>query len=163
MSTIDNLRQWWRSRELREQRMLAVMFVAVAAFALWFGVVAPLQHMRDAARDRHDSAAADLHEVTQAVDTITALQARNPGLPTTGDAFARAILDAAASAQVPVSRQRTGDAGMLEIGIDAVAAPALLGWLDALIQQHGIAPQGLDISERNGSLQVQASFRAPPP
>ncbi|MGQ4658968.1 type II secretion system protein GspM [Lysobacter sp. F6437] len=162
MSTIDNLRQWWQSRELREQRMLAMMFVAVAAFALWFGVVAPLQHMRDAARDRRDSAAADLQEVTQAVDAITALQARNPGLPT-GDAFTSAILDTAASTQVPVSRQRTGDAGMLEIGIDAVAAPALLGWLDALIQQHGIAPQALDISERNGSLQVQASFRAPPP
>jgi len=62
---------------------------------------------------------------------------------------------------VPVARQRNDDAGTLQIGIDAVAAPALLGWLDGLRQRHGIAPATLDITEHNGALRVQAGF-APP-
>lgn len=160
MSAFDNLRHWWQSREPREQRMLAVMFAAIAAFALWFGVVAPLQRACDAAQDRHDRAVEDLREVGRGVDAITALQARRP-TGSTGGNFAATILDAAAAAQVPVSRQRIDDAGVLEVGIDAIGAPALLGWLDGLGRQHGIAPMTLDITERNGSLQVQASFRPP--
>ncbi|MGH8084939.1 MAG: type II secretion system protein GspM [Lysobacter sp.] len=162
MSALERFRHWWQSRELREQRMLAVMFAALAAFLLWFGVVAPLQRARDAARDRHHRAAADLREVVQGVDTITALQARNPGM-STADAFASAVLDTAASAQVPISRQRIDDAGVLQVGIDAVDAPTLLGWLDYLRHQHGIVPLAVDITERNGRLQVQASFRSPSP
>lgn len=162
MNTFDKLRHWWQSRELREQRMLAVMFAAIAAFALWFGVVAPLRHARDAARDRHDRAVAELREVTRGVEAIRALQAQRPAASSADD-FARAILDAAAAAQVPVSRQRIDESGVLEVGIDAVDAPALLGWLDGLVRQHGIAPLALDITERNGRLQVQASFRTPSP
>lgn len=162
MNIFKKPRHWWQSRERREQRMLAVMFAALAAFVLWFAVVAPLQRVRDAARDRHHGAAADLREVVHGVDTITALQARNPGM-STADAFASAVLDTAAAARVPVSRQRIDDAGVLQVGIDAVEAPALLGWLDHLRHQHGIAPLALDISERNGRLQVQASFRSPSP
>lgn len=160
MSTFDHLRHWWRSREPREQRMLAVMFAAIAAFALWLGVVAPLQRARDAARERHDRTVEDLREVERGVDAITALQARGPTASTGGN-FAGTILDTAAAAQVPVSRQRIDDAGVLEVGIDAVGAPALLGWLDGLGRQYGIAPMTLEITERNGSLQVQASFRPP--
>ncbi|MGY0557272.1 MULTISPECIES: type II secretion system protein GspM [unclassified Lysobacter] len=162
MSTFDKLRHGWQSRELREQRMLAVMFVAIAAFALWFGVVAPLRHVRDAARDRVDRATADLREVTRGVTAIRTLQAQRPAASAPDD-FASAILDAAAAAQVPVSRQRIDEAGVLEVGIDAVDAPALLGWLDGLVEQHGIAPMAVDIAERNGRLQVQARFRSPSP
>ena len=158
MNTLDKFRQWWQSRELREQRMLAVMFAAITAFALWFGVIAPLQHTRDAARDRHDRAVADLREVARGVDTIRALQAQWPAASPDDD-FADTIVGAAAAAKVPVSRQRIDDAGVLEVGIDAVDAPALLGWLDGLVQQHGIAPSALDITERNGRLQVEVAFR----
>ena len=162
MSTFDKFRHWWQSREPREQQMLAVMFAALGAFALWFGVIAPLQHARDAARDRHDLAVADLREVTRSVDAIRTLQAQRPAASVPDD-FARAILDAAAAAQVPVSRQRIDEAGVLEVGIDAVDASVLLAWLDGLVQQHGIAPLAIDITERNGRLQVQASFRMPSP
>lgn len=158
MNRGNRLHQWWQAREPREQWMLAVMCAAMGTFALWFGVVAPLWQWRDAARDRHERAAADLGEIVHGIDTITALQARNPAM-TTADAFASAILDSAATARVPVSRQRIDGAGVLEVGIDAVDAPALLGWLDRLRHEHGIAPLMLEISERNGSLQVQARFR----
>ena len=158
MNAADRLFHWWQAREPREQRMLAVMCAAIGAFVVWFGVVAPLREVRDAAGERHRRAAADLREISHGVDTITALQARNPAIPTV-DAFASVILDTAATAQVPISRQRIDDAGVLVVGIDAVAAPALLGWLDRLGHEHGIAPLALEISERNGDLQVQARFR----
>lgn len=160
MSALSAFVPWWQALAPRERAMLGMMSVAIVAFALWLGAVRPLQHARDAAMQRHDRAAAGLQEVIAATDAIQALQARQPA-PPAGDAFARTILDAAAAAHVPVARQRGNDTGGLEIGIDAVAAPALFGWLEALRHRHGIAPALLDVTERNGELRVQASFAAP--
>lgn len=167
MSTLDDrvlepARRWWQEREPRERRMLGLMFAAIGGFVLWVGVVMPLQRVRDEALANRDRAANELREVVAAIGRIEALQSRQPATPT-GDAFARTILDAAVAAEVPVSRQRLDDAGILTVGIDAVAAPALLGWLGGLQREHGIAPTTLDIAERNGRLQVQVGFRSPSP
>lgn len=158
--TLSKIGAWWQALAPRERAMLGAMFIAIGAFALWLGAIRPLQHARDAAIDRYDRAAADLQEVRAAVDAIAKLRTQRP-TPPPGDAFADTILEAAAAARVPVARQRGDDAGGLEIGIDAVAAPALLGWLEGLRQRHGIAPSMLDITEYNGQLRVQARFAAP--
>ena len=160
MSAPTGIRSWWQALAPRERAMLGVMLVAIAAFALWLGAIRPLQQARDAASQHYDRAAADLREVAMAVETMASLQAQRPS-PPAGEAFARTILDAAATAHVPVARQRSDDAGVLEVGIDAVSAPVLFGWLDGLRQRHGIAPTVLDVTERNGELRVQARFTPP--
>lgn len=158
--TLSKIGAWWQALAPRERVMLGVMFVAIGAFVLWLGAIRPLQHARDAAINRYDRAAADLQEAGAAVDAIAKLQAERP-TPPPGNAFADTILEAAAAARVPVARQRSDEAGTLEIGIDAVAAPALLGWLEELRRSHGIAPATLDVTEHNGELRVQAGFAAP--
>lgn len=156
-----NFQRWWQSREPREQTLLAVMIVALVAFVLWLGVFL-LQRTATAAQTRYDRAAADLIEVESSVREIDALLAQRPPIPA-GDAFAATILGAAAASDVPVSRQRIDDAGILTVGIDATDAPALLGWLDDLRRQHGIAPHTLDIGKRNGRLRVEVAFRPATP
>lgn len=158
--TLSKIGVWWQALAPRERAMLGAMFIAIGAFALWLGAIRPLQHARDGAIDRYDRAAANLQEVRSAVDAIATLSAQRPTSPS-GNVFADTILEAAAAARVPVARQRSDDAGGLEIGIDAVAAPALMGWLEGLRQRHGIAPSTLDITEHNGELRVQAGFAAP--
>ncbi|KGM56515.1 hypothetical protein N799_03620 [Lysobacter arseniciresistens ZS79] len=154
-------RDRWDTFAPRERAMLALMAVAVAAFVLWLGVLRPLQARADAAVRDHRRAAADHAELAAAIRAIRELQADRPAI-TTGDAFTRAVLESATAAQVPVTRQRS-DAGLLVIGIDAVAAPALFGWLDGLRNRHGIAPASLDIGKRNGSLRAEVAFQLPPP
>lgn len=160
--TFDKPRRWWQSRQPREQLMLAVMSVAIGIFLLWSGAIVPLRHAHDAAMVHYDRAVTDLRETEHAVAMIAALQAQRPA-PPASDAFASTIVEAATATQVPITRQRTDDAGVFTLGIDAVDTPALLAWLEGLHRQHGIAPSTLDISERNGRLQVQASFSPPPP
>ncbi len=152
-----NLRHWWSSREPRERMMLATMLAALAAFSLWLCVFM-LQRTLTTAQAHYDRSAADLVEVDSGVLEIAAITAQRPPTPA-GAAFAPTILDAAAASEVPISRQRVDDAGLLTIGIDAVGAPALLDWLDGLRRLHGIAPHTLDVDKHNGRLRVEVAFQ----
>lgn len=158
MSAAANLSDWWHARAPRERAMLLAMLAAVAAFVLWLGVWRPLQAAADAARAQRLHAVAALAEVRAQVATIAALRAQRP--PPDRDALAKIVLQAAAAAQVPVSRRRTDAAGVFTVGIDAVSAPALFAWLDALGRRHGLAPVTLEIRERDGRLAVEAGFAA---
>ena len=57
---VDRGMGWWQERALRERRMLAVMFIALAAFIAWYGISVPLRGLRDDARARHERAASEL-------------------------------------------------------------------------------------------------------
>ncbi|NZA26597.1 type II secretion system protein M [Luteimonas sp. SJ-92] len=152
---------WWQAREPRERWMVAVMLAALAAFVLWYGAIAPLRQARDDARARHADAVAAVQEIERALARIEASAARLPP-PPADDAFATAIVDSAGAAGVAISRQDDGGDGVLVIAIDAVAAPALFGWIDTLRREHGIAPLALQVDKRDGRLRAELRF-APPP
>ena len=156
----SRVRESWASLAPRERTMLAVMALAIAAFVLWLGIVRPLQDFAGDATQRAQRAAGDLREVQARVRDIRAMEANRPA-PPSGERFAPAIMDAAAVGQVAIARQRIGDGGVLEVGIDAVAAPALFGWLEALRTGHSITPASLEVRERNGALQAEVSFNPP--
>src|SRR5690606_21153038 len=65
----------------------------------------------------------------------------------------------ATAAGVALSRQQERD-GLFIAGIDAVQAPALLAWLDALARR-GVAPVALDVGERDGHLYAEVAFVRP--
>lgn len=159
MSVLGNLSGWWQARDRRERWMLGVMSAMLGAFVLWYGIVTPLRHAKTAAQAHYDRAAIDLIAVEANARAIKALLERQPVRPD-GDAFASTVLDSAKAAAVPISHQRTDADGVLTVGIDAVQASALFGWLDALRRQHGIAPQAVTIAEANGSLRVELRFAA---
>lgn len=152
---------WWQARDGRERAMLAVMLAMLAGFALWYGVFAPLRHLRDAAQARYDRAVSELRVVEATAAEIRALQQRSgpPAGGAAGDqALAKQVLDSASAAGIPVSRQRVDADGALQVDIDAVAAPALLAWLEALRRDHALAPTAVSISRANGALRVELAF-----
>ncbi|MDH5824137.1 type II secretion system protein GspM [Luteimonas sp. RD2P54] len=159
------LADWWHAREPRERWMVSAMLIALAAFALWYGAIAPLRQARDAARERHAAAAAALREIESALAYLEASAARLPPAPA-GDAFARAIADSAGAAGVAIGRQDHGGGGgegVLVVAIDAVDAAALFGWIDALRRDHGIVPTGLQVDKRGGRLRAELRFAPPLP
>lgn len=148
-----SLPAWWQDRAPRERGMLALMMLALALFIGWYAVLAPLQRLADRARDRRGNAAALLAEVRAAVtETGSGGQAGIPADPLA------TLLQGAAAGGVSISRQRDGDGGNVVLGIDAVQAPALFAWLDTMRREHGIAPLGLEVEERNGQLQAEVTF-----
>lgn len=159
MNRLQRMSDWWRTRDTRERAMLAVMFAMLGGFVVWYGVIAPLRHLRDNAQARYDRAAAQLTVAEAAAHEIASLLRRQPARPA-GEALTRLVLDSATAAGVPVSRQRADPQGALEIGIDAVTATVLFAWLDTLRREHGLAPHTVGITEANGRLRVELSFRA---
>lgn len=154
---IGEARQWWDGRTRREQRLLAVMALLVAAVVVWLGVVRPATNWRDeAARDRQ-RAEADLVDVRVALIRLA---------PTT--AAPRAATDA--QGLEPVVRQ-TAEAAGLEIttGMDAsgrlgfraphASSAAVFGWLAALKTTQGIEVVSLGVIENaDASVQVEGAF-----
>lgn len=148
-------RQWWRGRDARERGMLWLMCVAIAAFAWWYGLLVPLRLWREDARTRYDHGVATWQATRANVDTISALAAAQPR---DDDALAAAVLGSARDAGISVSRQRSDPQGRFVVDIDAVDAPQLLGWLDALQRRHRIAPEAVAIGKREGRLQAELGF-----
>lgn len=154
---LAELHQAWDSRTRREQRMLTVMALLVAAVVVWLGIVRPLNGWRvETAGDR---ARAEAH----LVEVRTALVRLAPAIGGEAPAMDAQGLE-------PVLRQTAEAAGLeLTTGMDpsgrlgfrAAHAPAVavFGWLGALDTTHGLQPVSLSVVENaDASLQVEGAF-----
>lgn len=150
----------WRARAPRERVMLAVMFSATAAFLYWYGGVVPLRKLAASAEARYHREAESLVALRHTLAAIRAAREATPE-PPAGTAYAAAILASAPAAGVSISRQSAHGDGGLAVGIDAVDAPALFAWLEALRSNHGIAPDMLDVGRRDGRLHAELAFPGP--
>ncbi len=147
---------WWDGLQRREQRMVAVMLVAVAAFVYWYALLSPLHTVRDDRIARYDAAVADQREVSVAVAALRGV--RGDGAASAPMVDAAALVAHAAAVGVVVARQRTAEDGLLEVGIDAVAAPALFAWLDAASRDLGVAPTRLQVEATGASVRAVLAF-----
>ena len=159
MKHMGSLLDWWRSRAQRERVMLVVMLLAVAAFLAWFALLRPLSRWQQDAAAERAGATALLAEVRAARAELARFQAALPDAQPEPVALEELLPRSATAAGVALSRQQERD-GLLIAGIDAVQAPALLAWLDALARR-GVAPVALDLGERDGHLHAEVAFARP--
>ncbi|MEN1939660.1 type II secretion system protein GspM [Luteimonas sp. MJ246] len=157
MSPIPRFQAWWRGREQRERVMLAIMAALLAAFAWWYGLLWPLQALRDGAEARHDRAAAGLQQVQAEVAALTRSGAASTP-PTGGEALQRLILDSVREAGLAPSRQRSAADGAFVIEFERVASPALFGWLGQLAGRDSLAPASLRVERADGQLRAEVGF-----
>lgn len=157
MSGYAQARAWCRSRNPRERLMLGVMLAALAAFALWFGVLWPARAMRDSARDHYDRAVLQLRETQASANRIASLQRARP-TGSQGEPRSRTILDSAADAGLGISRQRQDGNDRFVVEIDSAAPQALFAWLDTLRREHGLAPQALEVKRVGASVRAELAF-----
>lgn len=153
---------WWRSRNARERLMLAIMLAALAAFALWFGVLWPARKLRDSAQDRYDRAASQLREAQASANRIAALEQSVPAR-SQAEPASRTLLDSAAGAGIGISRQRQDGNDRFVVEIDAVAPQALFAWLDTLRREHGLAPQVLKVERVGAGVRAELAFSSVTP
>ncbi len=158
MKAFDSARDWWGARDRRERTMLTVMAAAIAAFVAWYGVVTPLQALRERARSGHDRSALQLSRVQAMAAALAADRPEAAGTPPS----AQMLLDAARAAGIEVSRHGAGPGEGLVIEIDATSAGALFDWLDGLRARHSLAPSALNIAADGGRLRVRAVFGSAP-
>jgi len=159
VSRMQRARTWWTQRNARERSMLALMLAAIAAFALWYGMLSPTRAVREAAQQRYDLALDDLRTVQASVDT---LQGMGPTRPQQAQALATAIEARAVESGVALSRQRRDSAGQLVVELDGVTAPVLFAWLQALQSGDGIEASSVRAERAGARLRAEVTFVTAP-
>ena len=120
---------WWRERSLREQRMLLVMFAAVAVTFLWLGVYRPIGNALSRARERHQEAVVRLGEVRAQADALRELQKTGlPALPAPVAAVITQSANEAGFANATIAPQ--GDR-RATVSIPSARPAAIMAWVAA--------------------------------
>lgn len=123
--TARPLAAWWRAREPREQRALALMLAAIALALLWFVAVAPAWRIVTGAPARIDAADAQWQRMQRLAAEVRALRASAPvGSDAAGAALQAATARLGESARLSL---QGGDRAVLTLR--EVDASALRDWL----------------------------------
>lgn len=139
------LLQWFRSRSLRERRLILVMLALMAVTILWAGVVRPVRDGLESTRERHARAAASLGDVQRRVAAVQAIQRSRPRVPE--GLLADALRARAGEAGFAIANLEP-DGDRVRITIATAKPGALLGWISALegdgllIEQSSITSNG---------------------
>lgn len=152
----DRLYPWWEARTVREQRMLAVMAVLLAAVFLWLAVVRPMLGWREQAAADRAGAEADLARVQVGLRLTAPTPAARPVIDVGG--FEPLVTRTAEAAGLGVTTGMDAT-GRLAFRIPAASSAALFDWMSALERDHGIAVVSLGVVENtDATLQVEGAL-----
>ena len=141
---------WWEARTRREQRMLAVMGLAVLAVLVWLAVVRPAWAWREAAARERLRAENGLILVQRA--------ARQAPSADAGGGDINAAVEAANTEAGVTPVLGMGPDGALGFSLSNVGTAAAFGWLSAL-HDKGVEARSLSVVENaDATLTVEGSL-----
>lgn len=146
---------WWDGRTVREQRMLAVMGLAIAAVLVWLLVVRPVWAWRADAADARVVAEADLALVQAAGGRLSPAAAP-------GDVDVAAVVAEVGSMTGLTPVMGMSADGGLGFSLTNVSSTAAFGWLAAL-QDRKVQATALNVVENaDATLSLEGTL-APAP
>lgn len=139
---------WWDGRSAREQKMLAVMGLLIAAVLIWLLAVRPAFAWREAAAERRVEATAGLARIQNGLAARTPTKAEAPSSMSLADVeqAARSAAEAA-GLTVTLSAGAAGAAGGLDFDASGAPSTALFGWLAALKADYGVETRAVTVVE----------------
>lgn len=156
-SLTGRLHQWWDGRTVREQRMLMLMALLVAAVVVWLGVIRPTMAWRDAAAAERVRAQADLVEVRAGLARLA--PSASPGRVAEDAGGLEPLVRRTAEATGLQLTTEMDASGGLAFRISSGSSAAVFGWLAALQADHGVDVRTLGVVENtDASLQVEGSL-----
>ena len=136
---------WWDGRSAREQKMLAVMGLLIAAVLIWLLAVRPAFAWREAAAERRLEATAGLARIQNGLAARTPTKAEAPSSMSLAD-VEQAARSAAEAAGLTVTLS-AGAAGGLDFDASGAPSTALFGWLAALKADYGVETRAVTVVE----------------
>jgi general secretion pathway protein M len=155
----ESLRIWWRTRTLREQRLLLAMLGLLGVVLLWLLVLRPLNDSLASARERHGAAVLALAEARARAAAIGTLQQRRPAA--LGAPLEVVLEQSAADAGfTPVRVQREG-ANQASMAFENVRPQAFFAWVRRMEGDRGLIVERLSATTNSDqTLGVEIAFRA---
>jgi general secretion pathway protein M len=153
------LKIWWRTRTLREQRLLLAMIAILAIVLIWLLIVRPLGDALSRARERHGAAAQAVAEARAQADLIRRLEQGAP--PALGIPLDSLISQSATEAGFPVTRVERDGAGIATFVSSSVRPQAFFAWVEQMESTRGLLVERLSATTNSDqTLSVQVTFRA---
>lgn len=155
----DSLKLWWRTRTLREQRLLLAMFGLAAIVFAWLLVIRPLGDALSRARERHGEAVLRLAEARAQAAAITRLeQAPAASLAAPLDTF---LNQSATEAGFNVTRVEREGANQATMTVQAARPQAFFAWVNQREERDRLIVERLNATTNaDQTIAVTVTFRA---
>jgi general secretion pathway protein M len=155
----DAVQEWWRTRSLREQRLLLVMFGLLFIVIAWLLVIRPLGDALSQARERHGRAVLAVAEARARAQAISGLETTAPARPNVP--LDMLISRSATEAVFPVTGIEREGAGRATMTIQSVRPQAFFGWVNQMETRSGLIVERLSATTNSDqTLAVTITFRA---
>jgi general secretion pathway protein M len=154
---IERVNIWYRVRTTREQRLILIMSVLVAAVFLWLLVIRPLSDALAFSRARHTEAVIERAEARAQAEALRDLR-RTGGVALT-QPVESLIARSASQAGFQLSRIQPEPGGGVSIGIEAARPQALFAWVSQLEREGVIVSSLSATANADRTVAVQGSFR----
>jgi general secretion pathway protein M len=151
---------WWRTRTLREQRLLLAMAGLLFLVLSWLLVIRPLNDALAAARERHGAAVLARAEAKERA-ALGAAPARPPA-DLRGGTLETLLSGTASEAGIPVARVTRESAAQATAVIDAVRPQALFGWVRAMEGRGLIVERLRATANSDQTIAAEITFLAEP-
>ena len=154
----EGLKLWWRTRTLREQRLLLAMSGLAAVVLLWLLVIRPVNDALSEARERHGAAVLALAEARAQATAIGTLQERRPA--SLGAPLDAILNQSATEAGFPVARVEREGINQATLVIESVRPQAFFAWVNRM-EDRGLIVERLSArTNSDQTLGVEITFRA---
>jgi general secretion pathway protein M len=148
------IRAWWNALPLREQRIVAVGVIVVAAMLGWALIWHPLAMRRAELREAVDAQRRDLAYVRIATAEVDRL--RSVSKHSRGDRQGRSLLalaDASARAgglESALRRVEPVGSSSVRVSFEFASFDALIGWIEGLTGDYGIEATDFSADRADG-------------
>ncbi|MFC7290360.1 type II secretion system protein GspM [Hirschia litorea] len=150
-----NLKNWWNTRDPREQLLICLCGMLTLAVILFQFVYMPSSKFRDQASRRYNAQAATHTEVVQ---TLRAFEnsPRQTNAKSNGP-IQGVVTDSSAVFGIEINRIEPTENGDLTLWIEQIDPRALYAWLTDLEVNHGIAVSKASIRANKDTVTVNAN------
>ncbi|MFC4724580.1 type II secretion system protein GspM [Glycocaulis abyssi] len=154
----EALQSRWQRLSVREQGLLIIAAALVTACLVWLAAFQPVLNWRDSARAAYTAAADDYRQIGAGAARLAALTASGEDTALEREPVRSVVAGSASRAGIVLSRVLPDDAGRLNVWIDGVDGPRLMGWLETLSRDHGVIVVRAGIEQAGQGAQVRAQL-----
>jgi general secretion pathway protein M len=159
---MSKLQAWYAGMQPREQRMMVIGGISVAALVLIFGILLPLQTAVSGASARIDAKREDLKWMQVNASEVSAAGGSLPA--DTGEAPLVLVDRVGREAGLgPALRGTQPEGDGIRVQLEGASFDTLVGWLATLDERYGVAMDAMTIDRaaKPGEVNASISFAQP--
>lgn len=151
---------WYRQRELREQRALLALGLALLVALVWWLLWQPLYEGRQEAREGYIRAAQTLSWMRDNAPAVRGAQQTSSSGPSTEQGWTGRISSSASAHSLSLKGFTPEGDGSVRVMLENQSFAHVMAWLKTLHAEQGVRPSSIQISRGNdpGGVNLRATL-----